>query len=73
MQYLASKTFQHEDAIEYYFMNVIDNYDIHIRDYCRMTLYLVGSALKIKIPLQVEQEDIDDLLDPLFNRDKIGD
>ena len=54
-------------------MNTIDDYDVHIRDYCRMNLYLKESALKIKIPLKIVQQDTKDLLDPLFNRDKIGD
>ena len=38
-----------------------------------MTLYLVGSTLKIKIPLKVVQKDTQELLDPLYNRDKIFD
>ena len=54
-------------------MNTIDNYDVCNQDYYKMTLYLAGSALKTKIPLKAVQEDIEDLLNPLFNRDKIGD
>ena len=34
-------------------MNVAYDYDIRIGDYFRMTLYFVGSALKIKVPLKV--------------------
>ena len=38
-------------------MNVIDNYDIQIRDYCRMTLYLVEKELKMKILLKFMEKD----------------
>ena len=38
-----------------------------------MTLYLVGSALNIKVPLKIVQQDIEEVLDPLYNRDKIFD
>ena len=54
-------------------MNALDDYDIHIRDYCMMNLYLESSALKLKIPLKVIQQDIEDVLGMLFNRAKIGD
>ena len=71
MQYLAGKTFQHEDAIEDHWMNAVDDYNIRIRDYCRMTLYLASSGLKIKVPLKVVQQYTEDFLDPLYNRDDI--
>ena len=54
-------------------MNPIDDYDIHIRDYCRMSIYLESSALKIMVPLMVVQQDIEDVLDPFYNIDKIFD
>ena len=54
-------------------MNVLDDYKIQIRDYFRMTLYLVGSAFKINVPLKIVQQDTKDFLDPLYNRDKICD
>lgn len=38
-----------------------------------MTLYLVEKALKIKIPLKVVQKDTQEVLDPLYNCDKIYD
>ncbi len=38
-----------------------------------MTLYLENSVLEIKVPLKVVQQDIEDVLDPLFNSDIIGD
>ena len=69
---MARKTFQHEEAIEDHWMNATNDYDVHIRDHCRMTLYLVEKALKIKILLKILQQDIDELLDALFNRNKIG-
>ena len=52
-------------------MNAVDDYEIQIRDYCRMTLYLARNALKIKVPLKVVQQDTLDVLDPLYNQDKI--
>lgn len=53
-------------------MNAVDDYEICIRDYCRMTLYFVGSALKMKVPLNIVQQDTKYVLDPLYNRDKIS-
>ena len=50
-------------------MNVTNDYDIRIRDYCRINLYLVEKALKIKIPLKILKQDFEESLDPLFNRD----
>ena len=38
-----------------------------------MNLYLEKKALKIKIPLKIQKQDSKKLLDPLFNRDNIGD
>ena len=73
VQHLAGKTFQHEDAIKDHWMNATNDYDVHIRDYCRMNLYLVERALKIKISLKSVQQDIEEMLDPFFNRDRIGD
>lgn len=37
-----------------------------------MTLYLVEKAIKINIPLNILQQDSKESLDPLFNKDKIG-
>ena len=54
-------------------MNTTNDYDVQIRDYCRMNLYLVEKALKIEIPLKTWQKYFEKLLDPLLNRDKIGD
>lgn len=53
LQHLVNKTFQHEYALEDHQMNAKNDYDVHIRDYCRMTLYLVEKGLKIKIPLKI--------------------
>ena len=68
---MEGKAFTHEEAIEDHWMNATNDYDIQIRDYCRMSLYLVEKALKIKIPLQILQQDSGELLHPLFNEDKI--
>ena len=53
-------------------MNATNDYDVYIRDYCKMTLYLVEKALQINILEEIRQQDSKELLDPLFNSDKIG-
>ena len=65
------RTFEHEEAIEDHWMNVTNNYDVRIRDYCRLTLYLGKKALRINILLKIVQKYMEEFLDPLFNRDKI--
>ena len=52
-------------------MNEKNDYDVHIRDYCRMTLYLVEKELNIKILLQILQQDSGELLGLLLSIDKI--
>ena len=69
---LVGKDFHHDDVIEDHWMNATNDYDVHIRDYCRMTLYLVEKALHLNIPDEIRQQDSKELLDPLFNADKIG-
>ena len=53
-------------------MNAKNDYDVHIRDYCRMSFYLVEKALKLNIPKEIRQQDSNELPNPLFNLDKIG-
>ena len=53
-------------------MNATNNYDVCIRDYYRMTLYLVEKAFQLNIPEDIRKQDSKELLDPLFNADKIG-
>ena len=72
MESLVGKEFHHKDAIEDHWMNATNDYDLHIRDYCRMTLYLVEKALQLNIPDEIRQQDSKELLDPLFNADRIG-
>ena len=55
VQNLASKAFQHEDALEDHYMNATNEYDVCIRDYCMMTLYLAEKDLKTKVPLKIMQ------------------
>ena len=38
-------------------MNATNDYDVLIKDSCRMTLYLVEKALNIKIQLEILQQD----------------
>ncbi len=45
-------------------MNAIDDFDIHVRDYCRMILYLAENVLKMKIPLKVMEKNVPKVMDP---------
>ena len=49
----AGKEFYHEDAIEYHWMIATNDYNVYIRDYCRMTLYLAKKALHLTIPDEI--------------------
>ena len=53
-------------------MNATNDYDVYIKDYCRMTLYLVEKALRVQISEEILKQDSKGLLDPLFNLDRIG-
>ncbi len=53
-------------------MNATNDYDVCIRDYCRMTLDLADKVVQLNIPKEIRQQDSKELLDPLFNVDKIG-
>ena len=72
MENLAGKEFYHEDTIEDHWMNATNDYDVRIRDYCRMTLYLAEKALHLTISDEIRLQDSQELLDPLFNIDKVG-
>ena len=72
MESQVGKEFHHEDAIEDHWMNATNDYDVCIRDYCRMTLYLAKKALHLNIPKEIRQQDSKELLESLFNLDKIG-
>lgn len=52
---------------------MIDDYDVHIRDYCRMSLHLAEKVLNMKIPLNIIEKDVPKIMHPLYNRDKIYD
>ena len=54
-------------------MHVIDDYDVRIRDYYRMSLYLAHNIPKMKIPFKAIEKDTKDIMDPLYNRDNIYD
>ena len=73
VQHLVGKKFVHEGALEDHWMNLLDDYDVQIRDYCRMTLYLEEKELKMNIPLKFVEKDMKYVIDPLYNRGKIYD
>ena len=72
LESLVGRDFHHEDAIEDHWMNATNDYDVHIKDCYRMTLYLAEKALQLNIPEEIRQKDAKELLDPLFNLDKIS-
>ena len=55
MKSLQGKEFHHEDAIEDHWMNAKNDYDVSIRDYYRMNLYLVEKALQLNIPEEIRK------------------
>ena len=69
---MARKDIHHKDVVEDQWMKATNDYDVCIRDYCRMTLYLAKKVLQLNIPDEIGQQDSNELLDPLFNADKIG-
>ena len=54
---LAGKDFYHEDVIDDNWMNATNDYDVRIRDYCRMTLYLAKMTLHLTIPDEIRLQD----------------
>ena len=38
-----------EEVLEDHWMNVIDDYDVHIEDYCRTSLQLAEKVLNMEI------------------------
>ena len=52
-------------------MYSIDNYDIQIKNYYRMSFLLVEMELNLSIPLKVWQKYVFYVLDPLYNRETI--
>ena len=61
----------HEEALEDHLTNMIDDYDVYIKDYCRMSLHLAENVLKMKIPLKVIEKDVPKVINSFYNRDKI--
>ena len=49
VKHLVGKQFVHIDALEDHWMNLIDGYDVGVKDYCRMSLYLAKNVLNMKI------------------------
>ena len=52
-------------------MNIVDDYDIFIRDYCRIIVQLIEKVLNIDIPLKASNKDVPGILDPLYSKEKI--
>jgi hypothetical protein len=67
----AGKEFVPDVQLEDHWLNCQDDYEVRIRDYCRMGLTMAEKVLKIQIPYSVVQRDTPDILDPLYNIDKI--
>ena len=58
-------------AIEDDWMNCIDDYDIWIMNYYRMILQLAEKVLNLEVSLKEWNKDTTDVMDLLYNRDKI--
>lgn len=71
VQHLVGKKFVHEETLEDHWMNAIDDYNVHIMDYCRMNLHLAEKVLNMKIYLKAIEKDAPRIMDPLYNRYKI--
>ena len=69
----AGREFIPDKAIEDHWLNCKDDYEVWIRDYYRMVLKLVEEVLQISVMLEVIDQDTPDILDPIYNRDKIYD
>ena len=54
-------------------MNEIDDCDVHIRYYCRMSLHLAEKVLNMEITLKAWDKDVLKIMDPLYNKDKTYD
>jgi hypothetical protein len=67
----AGKEFVPDMALEDHWLNCQDDYEVRIQDYCRMDLALTEKVLNVQIPYKVIQRDTPDILDPLYNQDKI--
>lgn len=65
VQHLVGKKFIPEEALKDHWMNTVDDYDVCIRDYCRMSLHIVEKVLNIDIPIEAWDKDVTKILDPL--------
>ncbi len=52
-------------------MNTVYDYDVCIRYYCRMSLQLTKKVLNMDIHLKSWEKNVLEIMDPLYNRDKI--
>ena len=66
VQSLEGKEFQHEEAIEDHWMNATNDYNVCIRDYCRMTLYFTEKVLNISISEEILHQDSGELFEPFL-------
>ena len=65
------RSFVPNKEMEDHWLNYLDDYEIQIRDHYRMDLKLAEEVLHIPIYLKDIDKDFLDILDPLYNRDKI--
>ena len=58
-------------AIEDHWLNCQDDYEVCVRDYYLMDLKLEEEVLQISLMLEIIDHDTPNILDPIYNRDKI--
>ena len=60
-------------AIEDHWLNCQDDYEARIKDYFQMDLKLTKEFLQFPLSLKVIDKDSPNILDPVYNRDRIFD
>lgn len=71
VQHLVGKKFMPEEALTDHWMGVINEYDVIIKYYYRMSVQIAKNVLNMEIPLKAWDKDVPEILDPLYNRDNI--
>ena len=67
----TKKEFVFDMAIEDHWQNFQDDYEVRDKDYYWMDLKLVEEVLQVPLSLKIIDKDTPNILDPIYNRDKI--
>lgn len=71
VQHLVEKKFLHEETLEDHWMNAVDDYNVHIRDYCRMSLHLEEKILNMELHLKALEKNVPEIMIPCTTRIKL--